>query len=58
MLKNSSHHLCKMLNLNMAVKADYNDFIKAMFAGNLKEMNAYMNRTTFVKKKLLIGDKK
>ena len=26
------------------VKADYNDFIKALLNGNLKEMNAYMNR--------------
>ena len=25
-------------------KGNYNDFIKAMFQGNLKEMNAYMNR--------------
>ena len=26
------------------VEADYNDFVKAMLYGNLKEMNAYMNR--------------
>ena len=26
------------------VEADYNDFVKAMLCGNLKEMNAYMNR--------------
>lgn len=26
------------------VKADYNDFIKALLKGNVKEMNAYMNR--------------
>ena len=25
-------------------EADYNDFIKALLQGNLKEMNAYMNR--------------
>ncbi len=27
--------------------ADYNDFIKALLKGNLKEMNAYMNRVLF-----------
>ena len=25
-------------------KGNYNDFVKAMFQGNVKEMNAYMNR--------------
>ena len=28
------------------VEADYNDFIKALLLGNLKEMNAYMKRVT------------
>ena len=27
-----------------SARADYNDFIKAMLEGNLKAMNAYMNR--------------
>ena len=28
------------------VKSDYNDFIEALFEGNLKAMNAYMNKVT------------
>ena len=40
----------KLMFLNMVrdwfsdAETDYNDFIKALLAGNIKEMNAYMNR--------------
>ena len=30
----------------MAVRMEYNDFIKAMFVGNVEEMNFYINRIT------------
>ena len=45
-----TNHEVKRMFYNMVrrwfgtVEADYNDFVKAMLCGNLKEMNAYMNR--------------